>query len=86
MSKRLTDRERLFSKLNHLSDSEIEEVLDFISRVETKRHERAQREVSDDDLLTTLSSARENCRARQVFEWESVRRKAEARAAGSARR
>ncbi len=79
MSKRLTDREKLLSKLTHLSDSEVEEVLDFIFLVETKRRERAVREVADDDLLTTLSSARENRRARQVFEWESIRRRAEAR-------
>jgi hypothetical protein len=80
MSKRLTDRERLLSKLNHLSDNEVEEVLDFVSSMETKKHDRVQREVSDDDLLSTLSSARENRRARQVFEWESTRRRAEARA------
>jgi hypothetical protein len=80
MSKRLTDRERLLSKLKHLSDSEIEEVLEFIFLVETKGRERAQREVADDDLLMILSSARENRRARQVFEWESARRRAEARA------
>jgi hypothetical protein len=80
MSKRLTDRERLLSKLDHLTDIEVEEVLDFVSRMETKGRDRAQRDVSDDELLTTLSSARENRRARQVFEWEAVRRRAEARA------
>ena len=81
MSKRLTDQERLIFKLTHLTDTEIEEVLDFISRMEKKRTERQQREreVIDDDLLAILVSARENCRARQVFEWESVRRRAEAR-------
>jgi hypothetical protein len=80
MSKRLTDRERLLSKLNHLSDHEVEEVLDFVSSMETKKHELVQRDGADDDLLKTLSSARENRRARQVFEWESARRRAEARA------
>jgi hypothetical protein len=84
MNKRLTDREILFSKLDYLGDTEIEEVLDFVSRVETKMQERAQREITreitDDDLVAVLSSARENRRARQVFEWEAVRRRAEARA------
>jgi hypothetical protein len=80
MSKRLTDRERLLSKLDHLTDIEFDEVLDFVARMETKSRDRGQRDVPDDDLLTTLSSARENRRARQVFEWESVRRRAEARA------
>jgi hypothetical protein len=77
MSKRLTDRERLLSKLDYLTDIEVEELLDYVSRMETKGPDRAYREISDDDLLTTLSSARENRRARQVFEWESVRRRAE---------
>ncbi len=88
MSKRLTDRERLLSKLDQLTDSEFEEVLDFVSRMETKIHERIQRDVIDDELLMTLCSALENRRARQVFEWESVRRRAEARAGAnsSARR
>jgi hypothetical protein len=80
MSKRLTDRERLLSKLDHLTDIEVEEVLDYVSRMETKSRDRVQREISADDLLTTLSSARENRRAREVFEWESVRRRADARA------
>jgi hypothetical protein len=87
MSKRLTDRERLLSKLDYLTDIEVEEVLDFVSCMETKSRDRVQREspreiqreVHEDELLTTLSSARENRRARQVFEWESIRRKAEAR-------
>jgi len=34
-------------------------------------------QTSEDELLTMLSAARENRRARQVFEWESVRRKVE---------
>jgi hypothetical protein len=79
MSKRLTDRERLLSKLDHLTDIEFEEVLDFVSRMEAKSCDHLQRDVSDDDLLTTLSAAHENRRARQVFEWEAVRRRVEAR-------
>ncbi|MDQ4123952.1 MAG: hypothetical protein M3209_21140 [Acidobacteriota bacterium] len=30
--------------------------------------------ISDDDLITSLQSRLENCRARQVFEWELTRR------------
>lgn len=81
MSKRLTDREKLLSKLDYLTDIEVEEVLDFVSRMETKGRDRGQREMQDDELLTTLISALENRRARQVFEWESVRRRAEAHTA-----
>jgi len=34
-----------------------------------------------DELLTSLADAQENRRARQAYEWEVVRRKAERRAA-----
>jgi len=78
--KRLTDREKLLFKLDHLSDSEVQEVLDYVSIMESMKRERAQPEILEDELLTLLSAARENRRARQVFEWESVRRRAEARA------
>ncbi len=80
MSKRLTDRERLLSKLNHLNDREVQDVLDFVSRIESKKYDSVQRDLFDDELLVTLSSAVENRRAREVFEWEAIRRKAEARA------
>jgi len=35
----------------------------------------------DDEVVMALADAQENRRARQAFEWESVRRKAEKRAA-----
>ncbi len=81
MGKRLTDREKLLFKIDRLSDSEVQEVLDYVSIMEAMKRERAQPETLEDELLTLLSSARENRRARQVFEWETVRRRAEARAA-----
>jgi hypothetical protein len=80
MSKRLTNREKLLSKLNQLSDSEIGELLSYISTMEKGRRGVGNSETSDDELLMILSAARENRRARQVFEWESARRRAEARA------
>jgi hypothetical protein len=92
MSKRLTDREKLLFKLDHLTDSEVEEVLEYVSIMEAMKHERRQDDVLsdqrpdglqdllDDDLLASLSAALENRRARQVFEWEAVRRRAEVRA------
>lgn len=78
MSKRLTNREKILSELNHLSESEIGELLNYISALEKSGRERAGSEPSEDELLMLLSAARENRRARQVFEWESVRRRAEA--------
>jgi hypothetical protein len=80
MSKRLTNREKLLSKLNQLSDSEIEELLNFISALEKGKRGAANSDISEDELVTMLSAARENRRARQVFEWESARRRAEAKA------
>ena len=80
MSKRPTDREKLLFKLNHLSDHEIKEVLNYISGLEKTRVASPHPDIGEDDLVALLSGAYENLRARQIFEWESVRRKAEVRA------
>jgi len=85
MGKRLTDREKLSFKIDHLSDSEVQEVLDYVSIMESMKRERAQPELLEDELLALLSAARENRRARQVFEWDSVRRRADARASAQHR-
>lgn len=88
MSKRLTNREKLLSKLNNLTENQIAELLKFVAILEKGRSGDANPETasqiptqaSEDELLVSLSAARENRRARQVFEWESVRRRAEVRA------
>lgn len=92
MSKRLTNREKLLSKLNNLSESQIAELLKYVIALEKSRSGAGSPETSpqtptqtfhqtaEDELLVSLSAARENRRARQVFEWESVRRRAEAKA------
>ena len=88
MSKRLTNREKLLSKLNNLSENEIGELLKHAAALERGKHGDSHSEAapqtspqpSEDDLLAMLSAARENRRARQVFEWESVRRRAEVKA------
>jgi len=97
MSKRLTDRERLFHKLQRMTDSEVEDILDYVSLMERTTQRHAQRETykdqktttgtahSEDELLALLSAAYENRRALQVFEWETARRRAEMRAGGAAR-
>lgn len=76
MSKRPTEREILLSQLDRLTDHEIEEVLDYLARLERRGRERAQPDAGDD----LLSAAYENRRARQVIEWERVRRRAEVKA------
>lgn len=92
MTKRLTDREKLSYKLQQLSDIEVGDVLAYISKLEMKNFRQPERSSikdqktgqnisnSDDELLVLLSSAYENRRACQVFEWESVRRKSEVKA------
>jgi hypothetical protein len=89
MSKRLTNREKLLSKLNSLSENEIGEILKYATALERATERAIERggygdgvteaipQTSEDELLIMLSAARENRRARQVFEWESVRRRVE---------
>jgi hypothetical protein len=80
MAKRLTERQRLALKLDLLNDSEVVEVLDYISIMESMRRTTALAGGWEDDLISLLADARENKRAQQAFEWESVRRRAERRA------
>lgn len=81
MAKRLTQRQRLAIKLDSLNDTEVNEVLDYISIMETMRRATVLPGLWEDELISLLADAPENRRARQVFEWEAVRRKAERRAA-----
>ena len=81
MAKRLTERQRLALKLDSLNDTEVVEVLDYISIMESMRRAAALPGVWDDELVRLLADAPENKRARQAFEWEAVRRRAERRAA-----
>jgi hypothetical protein len=80
MAKRITERQRLAFKLESLTDNEVKEVLDYISIMESMRRGTSPAGLWDDELVTLLADARENLRARQAFEWESVRRRAERRA------
>ena len=81
MAKRITERQRLALKLDSLNDSEVNEVLDYISIMESMRRATAVPGLWEDELVALLADAPENRRARQVFEWEAVRRKADRRAA-----
>ena len=81
MANTINQRQFLALKLEALSESEVGEVLDYISTIESQRRPRTSPAMSEDEILTTLADARENRRARQAFEWEAVRRKAEKRAA-----
>ncbi len=80
MAKRITERQRLALKLDSLNDAEVNEVLDYISIMETMRRATVAPGLWEDELVSLLADAQENKRARQVFEWEAVRRKADRRA------
>jgi hypothetical protein len=81
MARRITERQRLVLKLEHLTDTEVHEVLDYISIMESMRRAAALPSNWDDELVSLLAGSEENERARQAFEWESVRRRAERKAA-----
>jgi hypothetical protein len=81
MAKRITERQRLALKLDSLNDSEVNEVLDYISIMESMRRATIAPGLWEDELISLLADAPENKRARQVFEWETVRRRADRRAA-----
>jgi hypothetical protein len=84
MAKIDSQRQFLALKLDALNETEIREVLDYIAIMESMRRSRSAPSVWEDEVLAALADARENRRARQTFEWEAVRRKAERRAAAKA--
>jgi hypothetical protein len=86
MAKRLTERQRLALKLDSLNDAEVLEVLDYIQIMESMQRAKTAPNLWEDDLVAALADARENKRARQAFEWEIVRRRAERRHASLAPR
>ncbi len=81
MANNTNERQFLASKLEALSETEVGEVLDYISTMESVRRAKIASGNLDDEVVMALADTQENRRARQAFEWESVRRKAERRAA-----
>ncbi len=81
MAKRINERQRLALRLEHLSDSEVKEVLDYISIMEAMRRAVLMPGTWEDELVALLADSPENQRARQAFEWEAARRRADRRAA-----
>lgn len=82
MAKTESPRQFLALKLDALNETEVQEVLDYIAKMETMRRSRTVPSPWEDEVLSVLADARENRRARQAYEWEAVRRRAERRAAG----
>ncbi len=81
MANTTNPRQFLASKVEALSETEVGEVLDYISTMESTRRAKITSAGLDDEVVMALADAQENRRARQAFEWEAVRRKAEKRAA-----
>lgn len=81
MGRTVSQRQFLVQKLETLNDAEVREVLDYISTIESTRRSKTVSPTWEDEVLSVLADALENQRARQAFEWEAVRRKAEKRAA-----
>jgi hypothetical protein len=68
-------------EINKLNENETLEGKDYISESLSSRHPKSKENLTNDDLIVSLSDAYENKRARQVFEWERVRRQNVQRAA-----
>ena len=77
MATQLTNREKLTFTLDYLSDSEIEEITEYVSIMEAMRRAGRQPDAFDDELVAALSSAYENRRAQQVYEWEAIRQRSD---------
>jgi hypothetical protein len=77
MAKRLTNRQRLAFKIETLTETEVAEVLEYISIMESMRRQQSAPDIFEDDLINFLAEATENRRARQVLEWDRVRRRAD---------
>lgn len=79
MAKGATQRQFLASKLDALNEAELQDVLEYINSLESRKLSQATTSKWEVEVLSVLAEARENRRARQAFEWETVRRKAERR-------
>lgn len=69
------------SEIDKLNENESLAVLGYISQLLSKRISKQRENLPSDELIVSLSDAYENKRARQVFEWERVRRQNAQRAA-----
>ena len=61
-------------EIDKLNDNDPQAVLSYISELLSSRNSQFKDNPINDDLILTLSDAYENQRARQVTEWEKLRR------------
>ena len=77
MGEPTNNRQLLRRKTETLTEAETAAVLDYISMIESLREVTATGDFFDDDIVKSLEEARENRRARVVFEWDRIRRRAD---------
>ena len=68
-------------EIDKLDDIEAAAVYNYISQLVSTRFSKTKESKINDDLIVSLADAYENQRARQVIEWERVRRQNAPRAA-----
>ena len=73
--------QNIAGEISKLNENETLAVVNYISQLLSKRVSKQTENSINDDFIVSLSDAYENKRARQVFEWEKVRRQNMQRAA-----
>ena len=66
--------QNIAGEIDKLNDNDAIAVVNYISQLLSNRISKSKETKSNDDLILSLSDAYENRRARQVVEWEKVRR------------
>ncbi|MBA3692854.1 MAG: hypothetical protein H0X15_12860 [Acidobacteria bacterium] len=66
--------QNIASEIDKLNDNDAIAVVNYISQLLSNRISKSREPKTSDDLILSLSDAYENRRARQVVEWEKVRR------------
>ncbi len=66
--------QNIANEIDKLNDNDAIAVVNYISQLLSNRISKSKESKSGDDLILSLSDAYENRRARQVVEWEKVRR------------
>ena len=66
--------QNIANEIDKLNDNDAIAVVNYISQLLSNRISKSKEPKLNDDLILSLSDAYENRRARQVVEWEKVRR------------
>ena len=68
------ETQNISSEINKLNENETLDVVNYTSQPLSKRISSQRENLTNDEIIVSLSDAYENKRARQVFEWEKIRR------------